>query len=601
MWKPLKMLLGRRDPREGVRFVIHKRYQVNIPFPQYDARRPFRILQYLRGQGLLKRGMLIRPRPVSLQRLKLVHDTRYLTSLGSTEALTSILGITLDDRAQDQFLCFQRLMCGGTLRAARGAVYRGSVMVNLGGGLHHAARDRGSGFCAFNDVALAIASLRERGFDAPILVVDLDLHDGDGTRAIFADDPTVHTFSIHNKDLGDTRATASTSIALGADVEDDAYLSAVREHLPAVFADFKPRLVFYLAGSDPGVDDRLGNWRITLQGLLRRDRLVMELARPGGGIAPLPVVVLLAGGYGPTAWRHGAAFFSWLLSGRDDLDIPPEMELPVDVYRRLSRFLQNPKFLQQDTEADAADDWGLQEEEFSGTGPMRQHLFLGAFSRHGLEMTLEELGLLDRLRAKGFDKLAVSMDLDDPLGHTLRISTRDDPPLTIFELKLRVDRTVDPGRGFLMVEWLLIQDARSTFEISRPLLPGQKYPGLGLLRDTAAVLIVACENLELDGLAFTPSHFHLACLADPQSRFLDPLKQARFLALRRATAHLRVEEAAGALREGRIRDAQTDRPARWEPGLMILPVSGPMKAFFTGKDYRKQVAAALQGFRFKLS
>ena len=601
MWKPLENLLGRRDPRGGVRFVIHKRYQVDIPFPQYDAQRPFRILQYLRRRGLLKRGMLIRPRPVSLRRLKLVHDTAYLKSLGSNAALESILGISLDSGSQDRFLCFQRLMCGGTLRAARGALYRGTVMVNLGGGLHHAAGDRGSGFCAFNDVALAIASLRQRGFGAPILVVDLDLHDGDGTRAIFADDPTVHTFSIHNKDLGDTMATASTSIALGTGVEDRVYLEAVRSHLPAVFAEFKPQMVFYLAGSDPGVDDRLGDWRVTLPGLLQRDRLVMELARPGGDIPPVPVAVLLAGGYGPTAWRHGAAFFSWLLSGRDDLDIPPEMELPVDVYRRLSRFLQNPRLLQQDPGSPADDDWGLKEEEFGGTGPMRDQLFLGVFSRHGLEMILEELGLLDRLRAKGFDRLAVSMDLDDPLGHTLRITTRDDPPLTVFELRLRIERAVDPGRSFLMVEWLLIQDARSSFEISRPLLPGQKYPGLGLLRDTAAVLIVACENLELDGLAFTPSHFHLACLADPQSLFLDPRRQARFLALRRATAHLRVEEAARALREGRILDTRTGRPARWEPGLMILPVAEEMKAYFAGRDYRKQVEAALPEFTFRIT
>ncbi len=602
MWKRIKNLFTGGDPRSGVRFVIHKRYQVDIPFPQYDAKRPFRILQYLRTHGLLKQGMLIRPRPVSLRRLQLVHDQGYLKSLGEPNSLKLILGLTLDSRTQDQFLCFQRLMCGGTLRAARSAVFRRSVMVNLGGGLHHAAAEQGSGFCAFNDVAVAIASLRQEGFAEPILVVDLDLHDGDGTRSIFAADPTVYTFSVHNNDLGGPAATASTSIALGPDMEGEAYLKTVREHLPRIFAEFKPGLVFYLAGSDPGVDDRLGNWRVSLEDMLRRDRLVMDLARPPADrLAHLPVVVLLAGGYGPTAWRHGAAFFSWLLSGRSDLHIPPEMELPVDMYRRLSRFQQNPHLFQDENAKHGTDDWGLQEEEFSGAGPRQNPLFLGLFSRHGLEMSLEELGLLNRLRNMGFGRLAVSIDLEDPQGHTLRIRTQDDPPLTIFELRLRIDRATAPGRSFLMVEWLLFQDARSSFEISRPLLPGQRYPGLGLLRDTAAVLIVACENLHLDGLAFTPSHFHLACLADPQSMFLDPGRQARFAALRRATANLRVAEAAAALREKQVIDEESGRPAAWEPGLMILPVSADMKTFFTTADYREQVQAAASAIHFRIA
>ncbi len=599
MWNRLKSLLTGADPRSGVRFIIHKRYQVDIPFPQYDAGRPFRILHYLRTRGLLKRGMLIRPRPVSLARLQLVHHNEYLKALGEPEALKPILGITLDGRTQDRFLCFQRLMCGGTLRAARSALHRGTVMVNMGGGFHHAAADHGSGFCAFNDVAVAIASVRQQGFVEPILVVDLDLHDGDGTRSIFANDPSVHTFSIHNNDLGNTQAVASTSIALGPDVAGATYLAAVREHLPPVFATFKPGLVFYLAGSDPGVDDRLGNWGVSREDMLRRDRLVMDLARPPSNrLAPLPVVILLAGGYGPTAWRHGAAFFSWLLSGHSDLQIPPEMELPVDLYRRLSRFMQNPQLLQETEQKPATDDWGLREDEFSGTGPQLSPLFLGIFSRHGLEMSLEELGLMNRLRNLGFDQLSVSVDLDDPQGHTLRITTADEPPLTIFELRLRIERSVTPGRSFLMVEWLLIQNARSTFEISKPLLPGQKYPGLGLLRDTAAVLIVACENLELDGLAFTPSHFHLACLADPQSLFLDPEQQARFAALRHATANMRVAEASLALREKQVIDEASGQPAEWKPGLMILPVSAEMKTFFGSREYGDRVDKVAGKFHF---
>ena len=158
-----------------------------------------------------------------------------------------------------------------------------------------------------------------------ILVVDLDLHDGEGTRHIYREDDTVHTFSIHNRDLGDTVAIASTSVALGTDVGDRTYLAAIREHLPRVFAEVKPDLVYYLAGADPWVEDRLGDWRVTLDGLLERDRLVIDLVRDAKRVK-VPTVILLAGGYGRHAWRHGAAFFSWLLSGNADLDIPPELE-----------------------------------------------------------------------------------------------------------------------------------------------------------------------------------------------------------------------------------------------------------------------------------
>lgn len=607
MWQRLKSWAGGGDARRGLRFLIHKRYQIDLPFPQYDARRPFRILHYLERRGLLRRGMLVRPGPVSLKRLGLVHDAAYLHSLEDPDALTPILGFRLDAREADRFLCFQRLTCGGTLRAARSALYRRQVMVNLGGGLHHAEADRGSGFCVFNDVAVAIRSLRRQGFDRPILVIDLDLHDGDGTRAIFADDATVHTFSVHNRDLGQANAVADTRLALGSGVEDRQYLEAVRGHLPPVFADFKPGLVFYLAGSDPGVDDKLGDWRITLDGLLARDRLVMELVRPFAGNGPtIPTVILLAGGYGPQAWRHGAALFSWLLSGRSELDIPLEMELPVDHYRRLTRHMTGPRHGQQEPGANPQDGaagdagWGLQEDDLPGAGAPRDGLFLGIFSRHGIELALEDFGLLERLRRLGFRALTVAVDLDDPLGHTLRVLDGEDRALVVLEIRLRIQRGAEAAANTLTVEWLLIQDARSSFEISRPLLPGQEYPGLGLLRDIAAVLIVACERLDLDGLAFVPSHFHLACLAQSQGFFPDPQNQARFEALRGAVRGLRLREAALAVDRGLVADAATGRPVAWVPERMVLPVSEAARRRFVDEPYRRAVAQAAQHLRFVL-
>ena len=167
--------------------------------------------------------------------------------------------------------------------------------------------------------------------------MDLDLHDGNGTRRVFADDPTVHTFSIHNDHWGDTEAVASTSIALGPGVGDARFLATLRESLPPVFEAVKPGLVVYLAGTDPAEDDPIGNWRLTAGALLERDRFVTSLARPDG--RPGPMVVVLAGGYGRHAWRYSARFLLWLASGRA-IEPVEEDVLALRRFRRLGRDLR---------------------------------------------------------------------------------------------------------------------------------------------------------------------------------------------------------------------------------------------------------------------
>ena len=564
----------RRFERPGPRFVIHDGYRAAVPVGPYDPERPLRIVSYLQRQKLLGRGMLRRPRPVSLRRLALVHDPAYLHALEDEGALTSILGVDVDAEAQDRFLTVQRLMCGGTLHATQLALQTGSVAVNLGGGFHHAYRDHGSGFCAFNDVAVAVALLRQRGFAAPILVVDLDIHDGDGTRAIFARDDSVHTFSIHNRDLGGGGAVASTSVALGSDIADEAYLTAVHEHLPPVVEGVAPGLVFYLAGADPALDDRLGDWRVTLGGLLARDRFVLGLLREE---CACPVVVLMAGGYGPRAWRHGAALCSWLLTGASALEVPMEYELPLDYYRQLGGMLRDRGRQRGGRRRQPEFDWSPSLEDVAGTLAGRETRFLRRYSRHGIELAFEESGLLERLRERGYHDLRLEFDLGDPLGHLLRIVSDDDGPLVLFEVRLRIDRGLLEGLEMLTVEWLLIQDAGSRYEMTRPLLPGQRHPGMGLLRDTAAVLIVVCERLELDGIAFTPSHYHLARMAHPAGRFADPEQEGRYRAIGRAVGHLPLDEAAELVHAGRVRDEVSGEVVAWNPSLVVIPVSGELK------------------------
>ncbi len=608
MWHSLKKLLGLGSNVHGPFFVIHLRYQMDAPFPQYDARRPFRILSYLEARNLLQKGTLRRPRAATIQQLQMVHDPLYLHSLEEEGALEPILGFRLNNKSQDRFLCFQRMMCGGTVRAARLATKRKEVAVNLGGGFHHASADHGSGFCVFNDVAIAVASLRAKGFDRPILIIDLDLHDGDGTRSIFADDPTVHTFSIHNKTLDHDQAIASTSIELGSGVEDEQYLQELEKQLPPLLREFEPGLVFYLAGSDPGARDKLGDWNISLEGMLARDRFVMNLVRTGEPDLDIPCVILLAGGYGSHAWRHGAAFFQWLLSGTHSLDIPLELELPVGHYRRLTRLMKTPVMM-PDEKVDGKDgkpgpsnddDWGLSEEELGMPGEKVETRFLGTFSRYAVEFALVEYGLMDRLHQLGYKELRLAMDLDDPLGHTLRVQTGGVDPLVVLELKLKIDRPRDSERAFLSVEWLLIQDSRSRFEMSRPLLPGQKYPGLGFLRDTAAVLVILCERLKLDGLAFTPTHYHLAALSRPLALCPDPGDEGRFRALKESLAGLDLRQAGMAVESGKVMDELTGEPLIWQPSRLIIPVSKTQKRDFASEDFRRLVTASEEASHFRL-
>ncbi len=597
---------------DGPRFIIHKRYQVDIPIREYDEKRPFRILSYMEKRKLLKKGMLRRPRPVSLKRLALVHGTEYLHTLEKPGAMESVLGIPLDQKAQDRFLCFQRMMCGGTVRAASLALKRNDTAVNLGGGFHHAMANKGSGFCVFNDVAVAVASLREKGHNFPVLIVDLDLHDGDGTRSIFAADSTVHTYSIHNRTLNKEPAVANTTIELGADVDDDTYLGALRESLPEVLAEISPGMVFFLAGSDPSIHDKLGNWRITMGGMLERDKFVMTLLREKQSI---PTVVVLGGGYGKSAWRPSAAFFSWLLSGNSNLDIPMELELPVGHYRRLTSLMPNTKLHPDEMPRDkgqgpgpdtskkmtkSEDDWGLSEDDLGTALPPESSLFLGHFSRHGIELALEEYGLMDRLRGRGYKGLRVAMDLTDPLGHFLRIQTGGSEPEVLMEMRLRIDRSTKPGCSFLAIEWLLIQDAASRFELSEKLLPGQKHPGLGLLRDTTAVLVVVAERLKLDGLVYTPSQYHLARLGVELAWCLDPRDEGRFQAVQEALAGLRLSEAAATINGGKVFDGDNGQPWVWVPVQQVIPVSNGMKEFFKSREYLKVVQEVRSGFRFWL-
>lgn len=182
----------------------------------------------------------------------------------------------------------------GTVAAARHALDAGIAM-NLAGGTHHAFPGHGEGFCVFNDVAVATRVLQQEGRIARVSVIDLDVHQGNGTHAIFAGDERAYTFSMHGgRNFPFRKVPGTLDIELDDGTGDAAYLALLAEALPRVLREARADIVFYLAGADPHEADKLGRLSLTFEGLRRRDRMVLEGCREIG----IPVVITIAGGYG---------------------------------------------------------------------------------------------------------------------------------------------------------------------------------------------------------------------------------------------------------------------------------------------------------------
>jgi acetoin utilization deacetylase AcuC-like enzyme len=184
-------------------------------------------------------------------------------------------------------------MAGGSILAARNAL-RDGFGFNVGGGFHHGFRAHGEGFCAINDIAIAARRVQKDGLAERVMVVDTDVHQGNGTAAIFADDATVFTLSIHQfNNYPFEKPSSNIDVNLDDGVGDAEYVKKLEEALVPAVAAFRPQLVVYVAGADPFMEDQLGGLLLTHEGLMNRDRLVFETACGFG----VPVCVMLAGGY----------------------------------------------------------------------------------------------------------------------------------------------------------------------------------------------------------------------------------------------------------------------------------------------------------------
>jgi acetoin utilization deacetylase AcuC-like enzyme len=245
------------------------------------------------AQGIVSAERVLDPARADRSALELVHTAEYVRRFteGTLDAAEiRRLGFPWSEALVER----SYRAVGGTIAAARHALEHGIAM-NLAGGTHHAFADHGEGFCVFNDVAVAIRLLRQEGLVRRAAVVDLDVHQGNGTHAIFAGDPDVFTFSMHGgRNYPFHKVAGTLDIELADGTGDERYLAELHATLPRVLATSAPDLVVYIAGADPHQSDALGRLALTFDGLARRDAFVLESCREVG----LPVAITIGGGYG---------------------------------------------------------------------------------------------------------------------------------------------------------------------------------------------------------------------------------------------------------------------------------------------------------------
>ena len=249
-----------------------------------------------------------KPEKISLDDIYLVHDKSYIDSLDNPATWLSIFEFSESEYATDKaekplnlILEDFRIKCGGTKTAFKNALQKG-VSANLGGGYHHAFSDQGRGFCAINDIAIAIKALRKENLINSSLVIDLDFHQGDGTARIFQDDKEVFTLSVHSKEgWPEEKQISNLDVEISAG-EEHTYLEKTEEAILKALGLITPDLVVFVAGSDPYEKDILPGTRhlnLTLEQMRQRDELVIDTCSKRG----LPLSMVFAGGYGPHVWE----------------------------------------------------------------------------------------------------------------------------------------------------------------------------------------------------------------------------------------------------------------------------------------------------------
>jgi len=275
-----------------VKVVYSDQYDLNLGDHVFPSIKYRLIKEKLLRDQIVEPQELLEPPPASEDDIALVHHREYIRKL-QTGKLSYVEILRLEIPYSPELVRAVWLSAGGSILAGRLALQDGAA-ANVGGGFHHAYPDHGEGFCVLNDFAIGIRRLQNDRVIERAMTVDCDVHQGNGTAAIFAGDHTVYTLSIHQEhNYPYPKPPGTLDINLRDGVEDAEYLQELGNGLDRALSEFQPELIYYIAGADPYRDDQLGGLKLSIEGLERRDRLVFEKARAKS----IPVAVTLAGGY----------------------------------------------------------------------------------------------------------------------------------------------------------------------------------------------------------------------------------------------------------------------------------------------------------------
>ncbi|MFO1464791.1 MAG: histone deacetylase [bacterium] len=545
---------------------------------------------------LLNEGVIdlqdVHPSPwVGLSVLGLFHSRDYLESLESPQTLGRIFGLKPQEVHTDELISSQRRGVGGTIMSIKSVLYGGKrVAVNLGGGYHHAETAKGSGFCVYNDIAVAIAKIRKDGFQGRIAVVDLDFHFGNGNTAAFERDPSVLVYSLNGPQWSPMRKK-KTEIMLPEETTDQQYLKKLKETLPKALRDFQPELMIYVAGHDVLRDDPLGGFEMTIPGVFERDKFVLDWAREND----VPLVITLAGGYSMQACQCSANLLSYTLG------CPEKVELEEDTHfhKRFNHISKGLRKLELQKDFASENEFSLTAEDLFGTSPLgSQKKILDYYSAYGIELALERYGILPKIRQIGYSDLKVTVNASEPSHQMIRVEARweaDKLPKTyllgeVILRRLTLPAPKEMGSGekleLISIEWLLLQNPMANFTDQKKILPGQEHPGLGLGAEVQEVFVQMCLRLGLDGVALHPSHYHIGLGASALFHFLDPKVEGRFRALREVLKKKELAAASHCVDRKRLK-LKDGEVIAWIPGDQIHPVSHRMKTYFNSPDFER--------------
>lgn len=529
-----------------------------------DPRRADNVLTWLVDRRIVDQDSVHEAPEATWQDLRRVHADRWLEQLDDARVVSDVLGVPVGHVPVGSIVELWRRGVGASVEAARHVVANGGRAATLMGGFHHAAPDRGSGFCGLNDLAVAVAMLREDGYRGRIAVLDLDAHPPDGLAAFEL--PGVEIRSVGVESAWEAPVAMDLRVPPGAG--DDVYLRAVDRVLDHLWAD----LVLYIAGSDPLDGDAFGSLAVSEAGLRERDRRVFAT------VGRRPCVVVPGGGYTRRSWRVLAHSLAECAGRRTSV---PASYAPVT--RRMRQVMRSFPGLEEEpllTEAEV--------EEMFGRPTERR--FLGHFTRHTIEHALDRYGLLGALRRLGFGPLELEVSTGSHPERIRVFGRWGGQRCRLIDLAVALDR-LDVHK-VLRIDWLELTDPRR-----EGVLPGQAAGSLGVAQEIGSILTVTAQRMGLAGLMFTPSHYHVAFIARNQATLLDPVLRGRFQAVAEVFAAVPLQALSAQL-EGVGLPTEDGEVVTWEPGVMIQPLDPALEALLVAGEV--EARAVRRGTRMRL-